>query len=707
MLEPPDQSAPEPQTADEDIMRRMRFFSLAHELLATTDLDGHLRDMNQAWASCLGLNLADLVGVALPSLLHPEDQLCASEAFSCNAPTQGVVHFEARCASATGEICLIAWSLSRDPQGQICYLIGRDITAQRQMERALRESELRFHQLVDASLDAVCVLDVREKRVLFFNRAEFCGYRQDELGMAALDYIHSDDRQHVRDHYRRLFLRGLEATGAHVIEYRFWRRDGGLEWIHSRSTVLGCDHDGMPRQVVVMLRLITDRKHSQQLLDYQAHYDPVTGLPNRFAFTDRLEQQVVAARAVANTFALCMIDLDHFSQINDSLGHTAGDEVLAQVADRLRQTLGPTDLLSRLGGDEFAVILQEAPSAAQIAQTALRLLAMLEEPITIGSHELFVSASMGISLYPSDGLDATTLLKHADSALYRAKATGRNGVSWFVPELGRATLARLELGNQLRRAITQRQFELHYQPQICLATGRVIGVESLIRWHHPERGLLPPGQFIPVAEESYLMSRISAWVLQEACRQAAAWHHAGYPRLRLAVNISARQFERDDVIQLVSAALWQSGFDPSWLDLEITESVLMHDPEGSARRIIQLRAMGVRIAIDDFGTGYSSLAYLQRFPVDTLKIDRSFVAALGNDSEVQRGPSALIQAIIALAHSLHLTVVAEGVETPAQHALLRELGCDEAQGYLFAYPLPADDLWAIVQTLGVGIADSR
>lgn len=700
MLEHPDQPAPTDQTADDDVLRRMRFFTLAQELLATADLSGHLHDVNHAWEQCLGWQRSDLVGCLFIDLLHVDDRARMSAAFVTLSKLVEVSHVEARCLTAAGETRMIAWSLSCDQQAAVCYLVGRDITAQRQVEHALRESELRFHQLVDASLDAICVLDVREKRMVFFNRDEFCGYRQEELGLEALNYIHSDDRLHVRDHYRHLIHSNSADHGLHIIEFRFWRRDGGLEWLHSRSTVLSYELDGKPRQVVIMVRLITERKHSQQLLDYQAHYDPVTGLPNRFAFTDRLEQQVVAARSVANSFALCMIDLDHFSQINDSLGHTAGDEVLAQVADRLRQTLDPTDLLARMGGDEFAVILQEAPSAAQIAQTALRLLAVLEEPIIIDGHELFISASMGISLYPSDGLDATTLLKHADNALYRAKATGRNGVSWFVPELGRATLARLELGNQLRRAITQRQFELHYQPQICLATGHVTGVESLIRWRHPERGLLPPGQFIPVAEESYLMSRISAWVLQEACRQAAAWRLTGHPPLRLAVNISARQFERDDIIQLVSAALWQSGFDPSWLDLEITESVLMHDPEGSARRIIQLRAMGVRIAIDDFGTGYSSLAYLQRFPVDTLKIDRSFVAALGNGPEVDPGPSALLQAIIALAHSLHLTVVAEGVETPAQHTLLRQLGCDEAQGYLFAYPLTAEELWSVIHELG-------
>jgi diguanylate cyclase (GGDEF)-like protein/PAS domain S-box-containing protein len=701
MSQYPDQPATDGDDDPDEAMWRMRLFALAHDLLATADAAGRLFDANQAWAQALGLEVDALVGRMLPELLHPDDQAGAVAALTCLAEGLSSVGFEARCRTSTGDQRMIAWSVTRDPRSAVYYIVGRDLTAQRQIEHALRESELRFTQLLDASLDAVGIFDLHERRVIFFNREEFCGYRRDELGPQALSYVHNDDHQEVREYYQELFNTTPEGRRLHVIEYRMWRRDGGLEWVHSRATVLSRDPDGAPRQVVIMLSLITERKHSQQLLDYQAHYDPVTGLPNRFAFADRLEQQITAARLTTGSFALCMIDLDHFNQINDSLGHTAGDEVLAQVADRLRQTIGPTDLLARMGGDEFTVILQETTSVDQTAQAALRMLAALEEPIVIAGRELFVSASMGISLYPGDALDATTLLKHADNALYRAKATGRNGISWFVPELGRATLARLELSNQLRRAIVERQFELYYQPQINLATGHVVGVESLIRWRHPERGLLPPGEFIPVAEESHLMSRISAWVLQEACRQAATWRKAGLPPLRMAVNISARQFERDDVIQLVSTALWQSGLDPACLDLEITESVLMHDPEGSARRITQLRAMGVRISIDDFGTGYSSLAYLQRFPVDTLKIDRSFVAALGNSASAEPGSTALMQAIIDLAHSLSLTVVGEGVETMSQHEILCRLGCDEVQGYLFAYPLPAEKLWAVIHALGV------
>jgi diguanylate cyclase (GGDEF)-like protein/PAS domain S-box-containing protein len=575
------------------------------------------------------------------------------------------------------------------------YAVGRDITAQKQAELALRESEQRFRQLLSTAPDAICVVDIAQRRLVFFNRDEFCGYGRSELERhgVILDAIHSEDRQIFREHFHRMRTAPAADTSFDAVEFRFWHRHGSLEWIHSRAVVLSRDAGGAPRQVIFTITLITERKHAEQLLDYQAHYDPVTGLPNRFFFADRLEERVAAAQASGAGFALCFIDLDRFNQINDSLGHTAGDDVLAHVADRLRRSASPSDLLARMGGDEFTIVLGDLSDAAEAARVAQRLLAALEEPILLDGNELFISASVGIAVYPNDGADATTLLKHADSAMYRAKASGRNSVSWFVPELGRATVARLELGNQLRRAIDQHQFELHYQPQIELPSRRIVGVEALIRWRHPERGLLPPGDFIAVAEESHLMARISAWVLQEACQQAMAWQRAGLPRMRMAVNISARWFERDDIVQKAAQALQVSGLEARLLDLEITESLLMHDPEGSAKRIEQLRAMGVRVSIDDFGTGYSSLAYLQRFPVDALKIDRSFVWALGASDD---GAAALVQAVIGLAHSLGLLVVAEGVETVAQDELLRRFGCDEAQGFLYARPVPPEQIAAML-----------
>lgn len=425
-------------------------------------------------------------------------------------------------------------------------------------------------------------------------------------------------------------------------------------------------------------------------------YDQVTGLPDRYLFSSRLESLLHAAYTRGNGLTLCYIDLDHFSKVNDTLGHGAGDAVLVEVADRLRTVSGSADLLARMGGDEFTLVINDTGTIEQATPVAERLLDALDRPFSIAGRELFLSASVGLCLYPRDGADSATLIKHADSALYKAKHNGRRRLCWFAPELSTAALARLELEQELRRAITQDEFVLYYQPQIDLASGKIVGVESLIRWYHPERGVLLPGEFLAVAEESGLMPQIADWGLVEACRQARAWQIEGRPDLRMAMNISARQFERDDVVQRVSSALLTTGLAPQWLDLELTESMLMDDPEGSAIRIEQLRALGVRVSLDDFGTGYSSLAYLQRFPVDCLKIDRSFVRALGEQPDEGSNATALISAIIGLAHSLGLSVVAEGIEYPDQHSLLRRLGCDEAQGFFYARPVHPDDLWARV-----------
>jgi diguanylate cyclase (GGDEF)-like protein/PAS domain S-box-containing protein len=676
---------------------RTRFFLLAHDLLAICDRSGRLLDVNQAWETHLGRRRDKLADASLAALAHPDDSVAVERSLAALAAGDERVSFEARFCGPGGQRWLL-WTLTSDRRGELIYAMGRDITAQRQTEAALRESERRFRQLIDTAPDAICVVDVADERVVFFNREEFCGYRRADLGSGGLmaAAVHSDDRQAFLDHYRRISEAPPGVAAFDAAEYRLWRRDGGLEWVHSRAVVLSREPDGAPRQVIFTLTLITERKQAEQLLDYQAHFDLVTGLPNRFFFADRLEERVAQGAATGERFAICFIDLDRFNQINDTLGHTAGDDVLAQVADRLRQALGPGDLLARMGGDEFTLILGEAVTGEKARRAAQRLLATLEAPLLVEGQELFVSASIGIAIYPSDGQDATALLKNADSAMYRAKAAGRNGIGTYEPEHGQATMARLELGNLLRRAIDQQQFELHYQPQIDLATGRVTGAEALIRWRHPERGLILPGDFIPVAEESPLMARISEWALREACRQAAEWRQAELPPLRVAVNISARWFEQDDIVQKTSLALRHSGLDPQLLDLEITESLLMHDPEGSATRIEQLRAMGVRVSIDDFGTGYSSLAYLQRFPVDALKIDRSFVWPIG---AATGDSTALVQAIIVLAHSLGLAVVGEGVETETQHTLLRRLGCDEAQGYLYARPVPAHALWATIRAL--------
>ena len=451
-------------------------------------------------------------------------------------------------------------------------------------------------------------------------------------------------------------------------------------------------------QFIVIVRDITDRKLTQERLSFLANFDSLTGLPNRVLFRDRLEQAMARARRSGEPMALMFLDLDHFKVINDSLGHEVGDQLLRHVAELLKGCLrsvdsvarakgGETFTVSRLGGDEFTVIAEHLGSAEDAAHIARRILDALEAPIQMFEHELHVSASIGISMYPSDCIDNASdqdsLVRHADMAMYRAKAMGRGTFSFFSAELSAEVAARLVLESQLRRALERQEFVLHYQPKASLETGRITGVEALIRWHAPGRGLVPPDRFIRVLEDSGLILPVGAWAIRTACAEMAIWDRAGLPPISLAVNLSARQFRQPYLARFIEDALREAGIHPQRLEVELTESLLMEDNEATRGVLAALAAMGVRVAMDDFGTGHSSLSYLKRFDIDTLKIDRSFVSELPHDPE----DKAIATAIVAMGHSLHMKVVAEGVETPAQAACLRELGCDEMQGYLLSRPL--------------------
>lgn len=445
--------------------------------------------------------------------------------------------------------------------------------------------------------------------------------------------------------------------------------------------------ESIANQVVIALE-------QRQLLDqieHQAYHDALTGLPNRLLFEDRLEQSIARAKRSGFPFALLFIDLDGFKNVNDTLGHQIGDELLKNVTARLSNRMRESDTLARMGGDEFAFILNDLRSPADAVRVAERYLALFQTPFVIEGHELFITASIGVCLYPNDGKDAETLLRHSDSAMYRAKHLGKNDVQTFTPDLAEQAHKRLTLENQLRRALEKGELELHYQPQVNLQTGERVGVEALLRWRHTERGLVSPGDFIPIAEETNLILPMGEWVLHEACRQNAQWQREGHPPVRVAVNISPRQFSRPEFIGTVESALATSGLKPKYLELEVAESVVMHDISVVAERLQQLRDLGVRVAIDDFGTGYSSLTFLQRLPIDSLKIDRSFVNAIRFEGGEET--SALVQIIMTMAQTFGLNVIAEGIETETQLEYLRSLDCQEAQGFYFAKPLPASEVW--------------
>jgi diguanylate cyclase (GGDEF)-like protein/PAS domain S-box-containing protein len=434
------------------------------------------------------------------------------------------------------------------------------------------------------------------------------------------------------------------------------------------------------------------RKRAEERLAYVAQFDSLTGLPNRTLFRDRLSQAMTRAERGGSQLALMLLDLDRFKEINDTLGHRAGDRLLQAVAERLTTTLRTVDTVARLGGDEFTVILEDAESVEAVALVAEKVVGALAKPFPLDDQEYFLTVSAGITLYPSNPGDIETLIMNADVAMYDAKDRGKNNFQFYRAEMNAMKQERLSLEGQLRRAIERDELFIDYQPQVDLRMNRVIGAEALLRWRHPELGLIEPNRFIPIAEQSNLILQIGKWVLHTACAQNVAWQRAGLPRIRVAVNVSARQF-RAELLETVGSALRDSGLAPDCLELEITEGLLIEDPEAASAVLSQLKALGVHVAIDDFGSGYSSLSYLKHFPLDSLKIDRGFVRDLSIDAD----DASIARAIIALGHSLDLKVIAEGVETPQQLAFLRDHHCDVVQGFLFGAPVTADEMAALLR----------
>ncbi len=432
---------------------------------------------------------------------------------------------------------------------------------------------------------------------------------------------------------------------------------------------------------------VTERLAARQRIEYLAYHDALTGLPNRLLAQDRFGQAMAQAERSGTRVALAYLDLDNFKTINDTLGHVAGDEFLKEVARRLRQSVRDSDTISRQGGDEFLLVLRDLPDTEVVSAVIMKIMDRLQDPYQLGTHEVSSSASIGVAIAPADGRDFETLRKKADLAMYRSKEAGRNAWHYFDPTMDADASEHLLLRNGLRRALERQEFRLHYQPQYELASGRLIGAEALIRWQHPELGLLPPGRFIAVAEESGLIVPMGDWVLREACRQLRQWEQAGLALPGVSVNLSAIQFRRGNLEASVRAALQASELAPARLELELTESILIQNVESVLASVQRLKQLGVQLAIDDFGTGYSSLSYLKRFAIDRLKIDRSFVRDLATDAD----DAAIVRAIIQMAHSLNLRTLAEGVETEDMRARLQSFGCDEVQGYLYGRPLPAEE----------------
>jgi diguanylate cyclase (GGDEF)-like protein/PAS domain S-box-containing protein len=600
-------------------------------------------------------------------------------------------------SSEVGAFDADARKLLEEMASDIDYALDRfDIALERELYRdSLQHSEESARLMLENSLDAVINMNV-EGIVTEWSGAATAifGYQRSEaIGKALSDLI--VPVQHREAHnkgMKRLLTTGESQMMGKLIEIVALRRDG-VEFPVELS--IAQIRRGGEIFFSAFIRDISERKTSEARIQYLANYDALTGLPNRNQLQERVKYAISLAHRSHEKMVLMFLDIDHFKDVNDSLGHSVGDLLLLELANRFKSTLREEDTISRLGGDEFIFML---PNSDQYAAThvAQKLLQAIERPMLIEQHHLSVTASIGIALYPNDGDDLETLLRNADVAMYKVKQENRNGYRFYTAKMQSQSARNLLLVNALRQAIQLDQLEVYYQPQMNMQGNQVVGVEALLRWHHPELGMVSPAEFIPIAEASGLILGIGEWVLKQAVRQAKAWLQAGFPPMVMAVNLSVVQFRDPDLPDLVSRTLEEEGLPPEYLELELTEGVALEDPQGAIAFMDALHERGVRMSIDDFGTGYSSLSHLKKFKVYKLKIDQSFVRDISTDDE----DKAIVIAIIHLAHSLGLKTIAEGVETASQLAFLQQQGCDEVQGYLFSKPLPVGMLEAFLRKLG-------
>ena len=642
----------------------------AVDLLAILDEDGRLLRINQSASEILGYAPDELRGRPYEDLVHPEDRRRAAMLGHYLRRGGALVREMAmRWVRKDGGTVHLSMSLRWLPAQRRVYASARDISASQAIQEELHKSRNQLSALMETMGDAFFAVS-RDWRLTYVNRktVAFVGRPQQSLlGRILWEAVPE--------------LLGSESLAQFRLAMESGR-NSSFETAHERTgtwheTRVYPHEDGLS----VFFHDVTARKQDEARMQRLATHDTLTGLPNRALLNERLQQML--AEAGGSELAVMFIDLDQFKKINDSMGHEPGDKLLCQVALRLRAMLQADGILARLGGDEFVAVAPCPAGAASAATTAARLLAALAAPFDLGVQEVFVSASIGVAMYPRDAATREGLFQNADAAMYRAKASGRNAWCFFEAEMSAQTRMRMQIEQALHRALERSEFELHYQPRVDLRSMEVVGMEALIRWNHPQLGRVAPLDFIPIAEEKGLIEDIGAWVLREACLQNGRFLRQFGRPLRVSVNLSARQLRCENLGAQVAAALDAAGLPPHLLELELTESALIEDMDMSARRLGELKQSGIRIAVDDFGTGYSALAYLQRFPLDILKLDRSFIRQQGDGA----GNANFIKAFIDLAHALNLSVIAEGIETAAMLESLRTAQCDEGQGYLFSRPL--------------------
>jgi len=649
----------------------------------TVDRNGIVIEWNPQAEGTFGLRANEVVGRPLP----PDVKQLFEAAHASTTR-----RLETIGRRANGEEFPVEVTIDRVGRGddQTFTAFLRDISERKRSQAELENREQRFRALVEKSWSGVALLDAN----LAFSYAgasteRLLGYTEEDLaGTSFLAYLHPRERETLRE-----LLGALAAGSAHEsqAELRFRHRSG--VWIWLEAFAQNMLHEPSVGAIVLNYRDVTQRKATEKQLEYQAYYDALTGLPNRLLFRDRVVNALAQANRNRRGVAVMYLDLDHFKLVNDSLGHSLGDALLSEVAARLQSCVRASDTISRLGGDEFTILLIDTSSSEAIAGVARKILQSFAHPIRVEGHELFVTASIGISIFPGDGEDVETLLRCADSAMYRAKELGRNQAQMFTASMNERYGRRLALEQSLHHALERDELVLHYQPIFDRNRKKIVSLEALVRWDHPERGLVQPAEFIGLAEETGLIVPIGEWVLRRVCHDLREWRGSGLPPMRVGVNIAAPQFQQLSFALVVGSILREYSCDPAMLELEITETVAVQNIETTTNAMRDLKELGIRIAIDDFGTGQSSLVYLKRFPIDTVKIDRAFVRDVTTDESA----AAIVSYVINLAHTLRLAVVAEGVETEAQWSFLKLNACDQMQGFLFSQPLPADEAEAFMR----------